>query len=67
MKAPTHRHKKRGTEYVLMFYGNMQSSTWHEDGQSVYMREVAIYHSALYPEKIWVRPIEDFEERFEEL
>lgn len=69
-----YRHKKRGTEYVLVGYGKMQAEHWrendpnggHDDYVSVDMREVAIYRSATDPTEIWVRPREAFEDgRFE--
>lgn len=72
----THRHKKRRTEYVLLFYGRMQAADWFDHGGSsrqggypgVGMREVAIYRSATDPTEIWVRPREEFEDgRFEVL
>ena len=75
-EQPTHRHKERGTEYVLIGYGKMQSGGWCDteaegpDGgyPSVDMREVAIYRSATDPTEIWVRPREEFEDgRFEPL
>jgi hypothetical protein len=60
----THRHKKRGTEYVLIGIGKMHSKKWYP----VDMREVAIYRSATDPTEIWVRPREEFEDgRFEAL
>lgn len=68
---PTHRHKKRGTEYVLIGIGKMQAEEWFEEPEllravTVDMREVAIYRSATDPTEIWVRPREEFEDgRFE--
>jgi hypothetical protein len=74
---PTHRHKKRGTEYVLIGIARMQAEEWFEAtndgiepelGASVDMREVAVYRSATDPTEIWVRPREEFEDgRFEVL
>ena len=67
----THRHKKRGTEYVLIGLGKMQTEFWYttknEDVRTVDMREVAVYRSAADPTEIWVRPLEEFEDRFEVL
>ncbi|MBJ6986897.1 hypothetical protein [Devosia sp. MC521] len=68
----THRHKKRGTEYVLIGEGKMQAETWvdmFEGGVlSVDDEEVAIYRSATDPTEIWVRPLEEFRDgRFENL
>jgi hypothetical protein len=77
-QEPTHRHKKRGSEYVLLGIGRMQAQDWHEHGWndvyqtvsekgSVDMREVAIYRS-VDDSKLWVRPREEFEDgRFEEI
>jgi hypothetical protein len=70
----THRHKKRGSEYVLIGIGKMQAEDWYrtsyttDDGhevdepqQSVDMREVAIYRS-VDDGSLWVRPLEEFED-----
>lgn len=79
VETPTHRHKKRGSEYVLIGYGKMQAERWHQrvgekanttvdQMPTVDMREVAIYRSATDPTEIWVRPREEFEDgRFEAL
>ena len=73
-EEPTHRHKKRGTEYVLIGIGKMQAEHWYQSETpsapeaEVDMREVAIYRSAIDPSEIWVRPREEFEDgRFEAL
>lgn len=70
-----YRHKKRGTEYVLIGIGRMQTNDWeipmydeggYIGGAILDMHEVAIYHSATDPTEIWVRPREEFEDgRFE--
>lgn len=75
----THRHKKRGTQYVLIGVGKMQAENWREligeqhlvegeeVGAAVDMREVAIYRS-VDDLSLWVRPIEEFNDgRFEPL
>lgn len=72
----THRHKKRGTEYVLISIGKMQAENWKfwerwgsgfRRLAKVDMREVAIYRS-VDDGSLWVRPREDFEDgRFEVL
>jgi hypothetical protein len=78
---PTHRHVKRGSEYMLVGFGKMQTSNWMDEQWShepqsgnppqrtldpVDMREVAIYRGE--DGKLWVRPREEFEDgRFEVL
>lgn len=72
--SPTHRHKKRGTEYVLIGIGKMQAKDWWEVefdqyGQHpvkrVNMVEVAIYRD-VENWSLWARPLEEFEDgRFE--
>jgi hypothetical protein len=61
----THRHNKRGSEYVLLGIGRMQSAYWldglDEEGRLVDMREVVIYRS-LDGGSFWVRPREEFED-----
>lgn len=76
-EAATHRHKKRGTEYVLFGIGKVQAEKWvdgttmkpsyPEDGKisvsasQVDMSEVAIYRS-VDDGSLWVRPREEFED-----
>lgn len=64
----THRHKKRGTEYVLIGFGKLQAEMWVDwNSEPVDMREVAVYRS-VDDGSLWVRPREEFEDgRFEVL
>lgn len=67
----THRHKKRGTEYVLIGFGKMQAENWvdlnNDNEHKVDMREVAIYQS-VDDDELWVRPIEEWKDgRFDAL
>lgn len=75
--SPTHRHVKRGSEYVLIGIGKMQAENWEEReytatdepvaGASVDMREVAIYRDVA-DGSLWARPREEFEDgRFQAL
>lgn len=76
--APTHRHKKRGEDAVLIGYGRMQAEGWVDLSRAVSppedpnptpvdMREVAIYRS-VDDGSLWVRPREEFGDgRFEVL
>jgi hypothetical protein len=68
---PTHRHVRRGSEYVLIGIGRMQCDWWQITGAGyrypVDMAEVAIYRS-VDDGSLWVRPREEFEDgRFEVL
>jgi hypothetical protein len=66
VREATHRHKKRGSEYVLIGFGKMQADNWFEklsdtNSGAIDMREVAIYRS-VDDGSLWVRPREEFED-----
>jgi hypothetical protein len=65
VEAATHRHKKRGSEYVLVGFGKMQAENWFAGPPAnlsvIDMREVAIYRS-VDDGSLWVRPREEFED-----
>lgn len=67
-RVVTHRHKNRGSEYMLVGYGRMQCDWWEHVGGNRYpadMREVAVYR-CVDDNSLWVRPREEFEDgRFE--
>lgn len=71
-EGATHRHRKRGSEYVLIGIGKMQAEDWFDayptgDADTVDMRDVAIYRS-VDDGSLWVRPREEFDDgRFEAL
>ena len=67
---PTHRHVKRGGEYMLLGIGKVQCDWWQITSAGnrypVDMHEVVIYRGE--DGKLWVRPREEFEDgRFEAL
>ena len=75
---PTHRHVKRGTEYVLIGFGKMQADHWytttleeyHLCGDVRVEREVAApadmrevaIYRSTHDGSLWVRPREEFED-----
>ncbi|MCO5082670.1 MAG: hypothetical protein M9955_13565 [Rhizobiaceae bacterium] len=68
-----YRHRRRGTEYLLVGFGRMQAESWLDgsspernagDLYSIDMREVAIYRGVA-DGRLWVRPREEFEGRFD--
>lgn len=70
-EPPTHRHKKRGSEYVLIGIGKMQTESWVDMFEGgvlpVDMAEVAIYRD-VKDGSLWARPREEFQDgRFEPL
>jgi len=69
----THRHKERGSEYVLIGIGKIKAEDWFDwpnkmvAMEAVDMREVAIYRS-VDDGSLWVRHTEEFNDgRFEVL
>ncbi len=64
-RTPTHRHKKRGTEYTVIGEGKMQADYWQDGyGNPIDMAPVIIYRGT--DGDLWARPKEEFEDgRFE--
>lgn len=77
-REATHRHKKRGTEYVVIGEGSMQAGYWFSlpwkdaratlaNAEPVDMQPVVVYQD-VNDKSLWVRPKDEFEDgRFEQL
>jgi hypothetical protein len=61
-------HKKSGGLYERLHEAKMQAKDWidflDDNGADVDMRDVVVYRS-LQDGLIWVRPVEEFNDRFE--
>lgn len=65
------RHKKTGCLYIILHHAKMQAKDWldpadKESAVPVDMKDVIVYRS-LQDNMIWVRPKDEFHERFENL
>lgn len=60
INAPTHIHPKTGGSYKLIGEARMQAKEWGVD-----MQPVMVYQGA--DGDLWVRPKEEFDERFQKL
>lgn len=60
-------HKKRGTEYELIGYGTFISHNPAHDGDDVRNGRVLAIYRSVDGGALWVRPREEFEDRFEAL
>lgn len=63
------KHTKTGGDYIVLHHAKMQSNDWVDskhDAASVDMEDVVIYKS-LQDGMVWVRPKDEFYERFEEV
>lgn len=66
----THRHVARGSQYIFLGFGKVQSTHWRDHGgysddngewPDVDMREIVIYR-AVEDGSLWARPKEEWED-----